>query len=142
MGGCRGVFLSEDGGPGLSSRTTGPRAEAFSVASESSGHWIGRLGPWQPEGWLGTEVGWGLARAAHGKGYATEGASAAIDWAIDHLKWTDVIHCIDPANTPSQLVAQRLGATNRGPGKLPAPFEDAPVDLWGQTAAQWKARRK
>ena len=113
----------------------------FSVIEKSSGSWIGRLGPWQPEGWPGTEVGWGLARAAQGKGYATEGASAAIDWAIDHLGWTDVIHCIDPANTPSQLVAQRLGATNRGPGQLPAPFQDTPVDLWGQTAAQWKAQK-
>lgn len=113
----------------------------FSVIEKASGQWIGRLGPWQPEGWPGTEVGWGIAREAQGKGYATEGASAAIDWAIDHLGWTDIIHCIDPANTPSQRVAQRLGSVNRGPGKLPAPFEDAPVELWGQTAAQWKARK-
>ena len=23
----------------------------FSVVEKSTGHWIGRLGPWQPEGW-------------------------------------------------------------------------------------------
>lgn len=40
----------------------------FSVIERSSGQWIGRLGPWQPDGWPGTEVGWGLVRAAHGKG--------------------------------------------------------------------------
>ena len=114
----------------------------FSVIEKASGRWIGRLGPWQPEGWPGTEVGWGIAPEAQGKGYATEGATASIDWAIDHLGWTDVIHCIDPGNTPSQLVAQRLGAVNRGPGQLPAPFQNAPVDLWGQTAAEWKARRR
>ena len=100
----------------------------FSVIEKASGRWIGRLGPWQPEGWPG-------------KGYATEGAAASIDWAIDTLGWTDVIHCIDPDNTPSQQVAKRLGAVNRGPGKLPAPYENAPVDLWGRTAAEWKARR-
>jgi RimJ/RimL family protein N-acetyltransferase len=114
----------------------------FSVIEKATGRWVGRLGPWRPEGWPGTEVGWGLARETWGKGYATEGAAASIDWAIDHLGWTDVIHCIDPANVASQKVAQRLGSANRGPGKLPAPFEASPVDLWGQTAAEWKARAR
>ena len=50
----------------------------FSVIEKESGRWVGRLGPWQPEGWPGTEVGWGLHRDAWGKGYATEGAAAAI----------------------------------------------------------------
>ena len=113
----------------------------FSVIERSSGQWIGRLGPWQPDGWPGTEVGWGLVRAAHGKGYATEGATAAIDWAFDHLGWRDVIHCIDPANLPSQKVAQRLGSRLRGPGTLPAPYETMPVQIWGQTREEWKRRR-
>src|SRR5262249_5878461 len=34
----------------------------FSVIEKASGKWMGRLGPWVPEGWPGTEVGWGLAR--------------------------------------------------------------------------------
>jgi RimJ/RimL family protein N-acetyltransferase len=112
----------------------------FSVIEKASGRWIGRLGPWQPEGWPGTEVGWGIAREAQGKGYATEGSAAAMDWAVDHLGWTDIIHCIDPANVASQNVAKRLGAVNRGAGKMPAPYEDVPVEIWGQSAVQWKAR--
>src|SRR5687767_1598529 len=48
----------------------------FSVIEKSSGEWVGRLGPWRPEGWPGDEVGWGLARQAWGKGYAVEGATA------------------------------------------------------------------
>ena len=40
----------------------------FSVIEKSSGRWIGRMGPWFPEGWPGREVGWGLARHAWGKG--------------------------------------------------------------------------
>jgi RimJ/RimL family protein N-acetyltransferase len=95
-----------------------------------------------PEGWPGTEVGWGIAREVQGKGYATEGSAAAIDWAVDHLGWTDIIHCIDPENIASQNVASRLGATNRGPGRMPPPYEEAPVDIWGQSAAHWKARKK
>jgi RimJ/RimL family protein N-acetyltransferase len=113
----------------------------FSVIEKSSGRWVGRLGPWQPEGWPGTEVGWGIARAAWGKGYATEGAAAAIDWAFDHLGWSEVIHCIDPANAASQSVAIKLGSCNLRTGKLPAPFDTATIDVWGQSRAQWDARR-
>lgn len=114
----------------------------FSVIEKDTGLWVGRLGPWTPHGWPGTEVGWGLTRAATGKGYATEGATAAIDWAFDHLSWTDVIHCVDPQNTPSARVAERLGSTNRGPGRLPEPFQEATIDIWGQTREQWRSRKR
>jgi RimJ/RimL family protein N-acetyltransferase len=114
----------------------------FSVVEKDTGRWIGRLGPWKPDGWPGTEVGWGLVREAWGKGYATEGATAAIDWAFDRLDWSDVIHCIDPENAPSQAVARRLGSANLGVGALPAPFEAMPVDLWGQSRTAWRARRR
>jgi RimJ/RimL family protein N-acetyltransferase len=114
----------------------------FSVIEKSSGRWIGRLGPWQPEGWPGTEVGWGLTRDAWGKGYATEGANAAIDWAFDHLGWTDVIHCIDPDNAPSQAVARRLGSENLRVGSMPAPFDTMPIDIWGQSREAWRARTR
>ena len=92
-------------------------------------------------GW-GVEVGYFFAPAAWGKGYATEGAAAAIDWAFDHLGWTDVIHCIDPENVASQRVAERLGSTNLGPTQMPAPFEHLPVDAWGQSKSQWKVRQR
>ena len=112
----------------------------FSVIEKASGQWIGRLGPWSPEGWPGTEVGWALLRSASGKGYATEGAARAIDWAFDALGWVDVIHTINPENLASIRVAQRLGSSRRGPGAMPAPFEHLPVDIWGQTREQWRAR--
>ena len=89
----------------------------FSVIEKASGRWIGRLGPWRPGGLAGHRGRLGPASAAWGQGYATEAASAAIDWAFDHLGWTEVIHCIDPENVASQAVARRLGSTNRGPGR-------------------------
>jgi RimJ/RimL family protein N-acetyltransferase len=112
----------------------------FSVIEKARGRWIGRVGPWVPEGWPGTEVGWGLTKDAYGQGYATEAATATIDWVFDALGWTDVIHCIDPDNLASQKVAARLGSANRGPGRLPDPFSAYPVDLWGQTRDQWRVR--
>ena len=51
------------------------------------------------------------------------------------------MHSIDPANTRSQALAKRLGATNSGPTRLPAPFEDAPVDAWTQSADAWRSKR-
>jgi len=113
----------------------------FSVLEKASGEWIGQMGPWHLEGWPGTEVGWAFRRSAWGRGYATEAATVAMDWAVDHLGWTDVIHSINPDNLASHALAQRLGSHNRGPGRLPAPFEDVAIDIWGQTREQWRARR-
>ena len=42
----------------------------FSVIERASGRWLGRIGPHKPEGWPGTEVGWGLIQDAWGQGYA------------------------------------------------------------------------
>ena len=113
----------------------------FSVFEKPTGRWVGRLGPWKPDGWPGTEVGWAVVRDCWGRGYATEGATAAIDWAFDRLGWTDVIHCIDPRNAPSQAVARKLGSRNLRTGRMPAPFNESPVDIWGQSREEWRARR-
>jgi RimJ/RimL family protein N-acetyltransferase len=112
----------------------------FSVFERATGRWIGRVGPHKPVDWPGTEVGWGLIRSAWGQGYAVEAAEAAMDYAVDHLGWTDIIHCIDKDNTPSQAVAQRLGSSRRGTAMLPAPAS-VEVEIWAQSADQWRARR-
>ena len=109
----------------------------FSVYEKDTGRWVGRLGPWMPDGWPGPEVGWAIVRDCWGKGYAPEGAIAATNWAFDNLGWTNVIHSIDPANAASQAVARKLGSKNLGPGKLPAPYETAPIDIWGQSREEW-----
>ena len=113
----------------------------FSVIEKATGNWVGRLGPWQPEGWPGTEVGWALARHAWGKGYASEGAVAAIDYAVDILGWDEVIHTIDPANTGSIRVAERLGSRVLRQAMAPPPFTGTQWDVYGQSADAWRARR-
>jgi RimJ/RimL family protein N-acetyltransferase len=110
----------------------------FSVIEKSSGRWVGRLGPWMPEGWPGPEIGWAIVRDRWGRGYATEGAIAATNWAFDHLGWSRMIHSIDPDNVASQKVARRLGSRDLGPGQLPAPFEESRVDIWGQSRDEWQ----
>jgi RimJ/RimL family protein N-acetyltransferase len=114
----------------------------FSVIEKSTGRWAGRLGPWFPEGWPAREVGWGIAREHWGKGYASEGAAAAMDYAFDVLGWTEVVHCIDEQNLASQGVARKLGSTLLRRVTMPVPFEHMPIDAWGQSREQWRRRTR
>lgn len=114
----------------------------FSLIEKETGEWVGRVGPWKPEGWPGSEVGWGVIPQRQGRGYAREAAIASIDWAFEHLGWAEVIHTIDPENTPSIRLAERLGSKHRGPGRLPAPHEDLTIHIWGQTREEWEENRK
>ncbi|MEP7349671.1 MAG: GNAT family N-acetyltransferase [Sphingorhabdus sp.] len=113
----------------------------FSMVLRDSGQWIGRTGPWMPEGWPGTEIGWGVAAEHAGKGYAREAATASIDYAFDVLGWDTVIHIIDPENTSSIVLAERLGSTNQGPTKMPEPFSHFRVHAYGQSKSEWATRR-
>ena len=113
----------------------------FSVIEKSSGLFVGQAGPWHPDGWPGTEVGYAFHADGRGKGYAVEACTAAIDWAFDTLGWEEVIQSIDVANTASQKVAERLGAKNRGQGRFLPPHDKLEIDIWGQTRAEWFARK-
>ena len=113
----------------------------FSVIEKATGQWIGRVGPWQPEGWPGPEVGWSIVRDRWGQGYAPEAAAASIDWAFDTLGWSEVIHTIAPGNGSSKAVAAKLGSRYLDMGRLPEPHHEKPVEIWGQSRADWRARR-
>jgi RimJ/RimL family protein N-acetyltransferase len=114
----------------------------FSVIEKETGRWVGRVGPWFPEGWPGQEVGWGIATHAQRKGYAREAAQAALGWAFEQLGWSEVIHCIDPLNLPSVALAHCLGSSLVRSGVVaPAPVV-ATWDLYGQSRAAWHARQR
>jgi RimJ/RimL family protein N-acetyltransferase len=81
----------------------------WAVEEKATGAMVGRIGFLNPEGWPGFEIGWTLARHAWGKGYATEGAKAALQYAFDTLDRRHVISLIHPDNTPSMRVADRIG---------------------------------
>jgi len=55
------------------------------------------------------EVGWRLARAHWGAGYATEAARAAVDYAFSTLALPALISMTIPANVRSQHVMAKLG---------------------------------
>ena len=102
----------------------------FVVEEKSSGHFVGRVGPWFPPGWPGFEVGWGIASGFRRKGYAVEAARASIDWSFATFDLDRIVHCIDQENTASQAVARRLGAE-----------KGHAFDLFGHVADVWITSR-
>jgi RimJ/RimL family protein N-acetyltransferase len=87
----------------------------FAVIERASGEFVGRVGPWHPEGWLDFEIGWTLRTASWGRGYATEAAARSIEHAFTDLNRTHVISLIHPENARSIRVAERLGERLDGP---------------------------
>ena len=55
------------------------------------------------------EIGWRLARAHHGRGYATEAARASLDFAFGPAGLSEVLSFTVPANTASIGVMRKLG---------------------------------
>jgi len=103
----------------------------FVVEEKLTKRFVGRVGPWSPAGWPGFEIGWGIASAFRGRGYAVEAATASIDWVFARFALDRIIHCIDRENVASQKVARRLGSSIEGE-----------FDLFGQVADVWVTRRE
>lgn len=61
------------------------------------------------------ELGWRLASPYWGKGYATEAATAALDFAFNQLNLNGVVAFTSMLNLPSQKVMQRLGMQRSRP---------------------------
>jgi RimJ/RimL family protein N-acetyltransferase len=88
------------------------------------GHWVletwdegevvGRAGLYHPPDWPGLEVGWTVAREHWGRGYAPEAARAACAWAHEQLGARHILSLIDPGNTQSIRVAEKLGEQLEG----------------------------
>lgn len=85
----------------------------WAVELKSEGHFIGSTGLHVPAADLPcspcVEVGWRLARAAWGKGYATEAASAALRFGFTVVALPEIVAFTALGNVRSQAVMERLG---------------------------------
>ena len=82
----------------------------WAVEERATGQFLGRIGCLEPEGFPAFEIAYTLAREAWGRGFAREGAAAALRFARETLGRTAIASIIRPANVASIRVAQSLGA--------------------------------
>lgn len=82
----------------------------YAVDEKETGHFVGCIGLWMPEGWPELEVGYWLMPEAQGKGYATEAVRHVRLLAKQHLGANEIVSYIHPQNIASQMVAERVGA--------------------------------
>jgi RimJ/RimL family protein N-acetyltransferase len=109
----------------------------FVIEEKATGRLVGRTGLLNPEGWPELEIGWTLARAAWGKGYATEAGGAAMDWAFETLGLERLISLIHKDNAPSMRVAERLGESR----EKPIEFFGKPCFIYAISREGWLAAR-
>ncbi|MGN6558629.1 MAG: GNAT family N-acetyltransferase [Solirubrobacterales bacterium] len=79
------------------------------ILDRGSGEFIGRTGlkHWPQFG--ETEVGWVLRPEVRGRGLATEAGAAALRWGFEQFDLPYITAMIQPENTASVRVAERLG---------------------------------
>jgi RimJ/RimL family protein N-acetyltransferase len=107
---------------------------SFSLEHRETGQWVGRVGPWHPEGWPGREVGWTISPDHLRRGYASEAARAAIDFAFNSLGWSEVIHVMLEGNEASIALAKKLGSRLiRSQQGIPG-VTDKRVFIYGQSS--------
>jgi RimJ/RimL family protein N-acetyltransferase len=87
----------------------------WAIEEKATGLFIGAIGfaDWQRQlvpslkGY--PEVGWVLAPAVHGKGYASEAAQAVLAWGDAYLAQKRTVCIISPDNVPSLRLAAKFG---------------------------------
>ncbi len=87
----------------------------FLVEELATGRVIGQVGLADFHRGLGAdfdpypEFAWMMAHDSHGKGYATEAVRAALGWMEANFAPPRTVCIIDPHNTPSLRVAEKMG---------------------------------
>ena len=99
----------------------------WTVIEKTSAEVIGRVGLWNPEGWPGIELGWIIRRSRWGRGFATEAARAALQWAWDNVDTDHIISIIPPDSLASVRVAEKIGERFEGPDTM----NGASVHIYG-----------
>lgn len=124
--------------------------EVLTLAVEHDGTVVGDLmlrldhgaAPEQPPAIA--EIGWVMAAAYGGRGLATEAAGALVDLAFGHYPLHRLHARLDPRNTASARLCERLGMTREGHLRRNHPERDG---TWSDTAVygllreEWAARR-
>jgi len=109
----------------------------FAIEERASGAFVGRAGPWEPEGWPDFEIGWALRSEYWGRGYATEAVKRCIEYSFTELNRAHLSSFIAPENTRSIQVAERVGERMERDTVLPH-MPDRKVLQYGLSRDDWQ----
>ncbi|WP_372837446.1 GNAT family N-acetyltransferase [Phaeovulum sp.] len=87
----------------------------FWMTESATGAPVGRVGIYYPIWRDEPELAWLVYPAYQRQGFGYEGAVAARDWAYATLGLAPLVSLIDPKNTASIRLAEKLGAVCEGP---------------------------
>lgn len=121
----------------------------WAVELQTSGEFIGFVGlnpghaalPFAPC----VEIGWRLAFAHWGRGYAQEGARAALAFGFENLELDEIVAFTALSNSRSQALMQRIGMQENVASRFDHPSlpADSPLRahcLYRESRLAWKAR--
>lgn len=113
----------------------------WATIEKATGDYVGRVGLIHWPQWDEVEVGWTIGRWAWGKGYATEGGIATLDWAFANLDLPYVICCIHRDNAASLAVKDRLGLRlDRSDVLFAGTDREVPVEVFRMDRDDWAQR--
>ncbi|MEU4389634.1 GNAT family N-acetyltransferase [Kribbella sp. NPDC023855] len=111
----------------------------LAIERRTDGAFLGAGGltrePWHPDD---LEIGWRLARAHWGHGYATEAAASWLAYAFTDLDLPRVLASTDTPNTKSVEVMRRIGMTFDHHAVLEADGESFDAVVYSITQAAWR----
>lgn len=85
----------------------------WAAEEKSSGKLMGFIGlhspKWEAHFTPCVEIGWRLGSEFWGKGYATEGAKAVLDYGFNQCGLTEIVAFTVPANVRSMRVMEKIG---------------------------------
>lgn len=104
--------------PAFAAMWDDPGYGPWAVVETETGRLIGHLGLRRLDDFDGrTELLYALDPSAQGRGYAVEGARAALAYGVETLRLPEIVALALPGNAPSLRVMQRVGMT-RHPGLI------------------------
>ncbi|MFC3654275.1 GNAT family N-acetyltransferase [Xanthomonas hyacinthi] len=103
----------------------------WAVEVRQTGRLVGNVGAFFREGATTMELGWNTYRALWGRGFASEAAAIVLDYALEVRREPKIRALIDPGNTSSLRVAQRLGL-----------MYEAETELYGKAIGCYTRARK
>lgn len=122
----------------------------WTVRRRDDGRRIGRIGLFTvrsasaPEALRGQrEIGWMLAEAAQGQGYASEAARAVLAYGFSQLDLSEIYSQTSDSNAPSTRMMQQLGFTRRRELEYvdpDYPAADNPTTVYCLTRTAWSAQ--